>query len=52
MVCEHSRLYSRGELGFKFTEDEETNRSIQIKNAKSKKGKRTLILSTVLKLDA
>ncbi len=23
MVCEHSRLYSRGELGFKFTADEE-----------------------------
>ncbi len=24
MVCEHSRLYSRGELGFRFTADEET----------------------------
>jgi alpha-ketoglutarate-dependent 2,4-dichlorophenoxyacetate dioxygenase len=23
MLCEHSRLYSRGELGFRFTEDEE-----------------------------
>jgi alpha-ketoglutarate-dependent 2,4-dichlorophenoxyacetate dioxygenase len=23
MICEHSRLFSRGELGFKFTEDEQ-----------------------------